>query len=90
MLSPLSLPGHLVPLFPCACRGAQAAGGGGRRGGEAGKGLLWLPPAPHPPLSGEGARRRGAARHWRVLPAVCPDGVQRGEARVHPGHRGAA
>lgn len=89
-LSALSLSGHLVPLFPRARWGAQASGRGGGGGREAGKGLLRLPSAPHPPLSGEGAGRRRAAGHRCVLSAVCADGVQRGEARVRPGHRGAA
>lgn len=43
----------------------------------------------HPPGE-EGAGRRRAARHRRVLPAVCPDGVRRGKTGVHSGHGGAA
>lgn len=89
-LSALSLSGHLVPLFPCARWGAQAAGRGGSRGAEAGKGLLRLPSAPRPPLGGEGAGWWRTAWYWSVLPAVCADGVQRREAKVHPGNRGAS
>lgn len=85
-----SLSGHLVPLFSRVFRGAQAAGRGSRRGGEAGKGLLWLPSAPHPPSGEEGAGGRCPAGHRCVLLAVCADGVRWREARIHSSDGGAS
>lgn len=88
--SALSLPGHVVSLFPRVRWGAPAACWGGCGRGEAGQGLLRLPSAPHPSLGEEGAGRRRAAGHRRLLSAVCADGVQRGKTGVHSSNRSAA